>query len=72
MDKRKKFVKCRFAWQEGFGVFSYGKSQVDKVARYILNQEAHHAKHTFNEEYILFLKINGIDYDEKHLFRDMI
>src|SRR6185436_4003962 len=46
----------KFNWQEGFGAFSYSKSQMDDVVNYILNQEDHHKKRTFNEEYLDFLK----------------
>lgn len=64
----KKFVKGKFSWQEGYGAFSYGHSQIETVYNYILNQEKHHAKKTFKEEYIDFLKKFEIDYDEKYLF----
>jgi REP element-mobilizing transposase RayT len=69
--KEKQFVRCQFAWQEGFGAFSYGKSQVDSVVKYIQNQEVHHAKRTFKDEYISFLKLFGIEYDEKYVFHEM-
>ena len=69
--KEKKYVRCQFAWQEGFGAFSYGKSQIESVASYIQNQEVHHAKHTFREEYISFLQLFGIEYDEKYIFHPM-
>ena len=69
--KEKGFVRCRFAWQEGFGAFSYGKSQVDNVVNYIRNQEQHHGKHTFHEEYVELLKIFGIDYNEQYLFKPL-
>ena len=62
----------RFEWQEGYGVFSYGQSQVDKVYKYIQNQEAHHKKQTFREEYLEFLKKFKIDYDEKYIFQELI
>ncbi|MBZ0202793.1 MAG: IS200/IS605 family transposase [Ignavibacteria bacterium] len=62
------WVKGKFNWQEGFGAFSYSKSQIDKVIKYILNQEAHHKKKTFKEEYIGFLRKFEIEYDEKYLF----
>ncbi|MRT92807.1 IS200/IS605 family transposase [Ancylomarina sp. 16SWW S1-10-2] len=64
----KKFVKGKFSWQEGFGAFSYGHSQIDQVYNYILNQEQHHHKTTFKEEYLQFLKRFDVDYDEKYLF----
>ncbi len=64
----KKLVKGKFAWQEGFGAFSYSHSHIDNVYNYILNQEAHHAKVTFKDEYIGFLKKFEIEHDEKYLF----
>jgi REP element-mobilizing transposase RayT len=64
-----KFDKNKhFAWQEGYGVFSYSKSQIDLVVKYILNQQEHHRKRTFHEEYIDILKKSGIKYDERYLF----
>jgi Transposase and inactivated derivatives len=68
----KGFVKGRFEWQEGYGAFSYGKSQVNDVIEYINNQQMHHSKKTFKEEYIEFLKKFEIDYDEKYIFKDLI
>lgn len=62
------WVKGKFNWQEGFGSFTYSRSQIDTVIKYILNQEEHHRKKTFKEEYIDFLKKFEIDYDEKYLF----
>lgn len=66
--KEKGFVKTRFAWQEGFGAFSYGQSQLDSVSRYIRNQEEHHGKHTFIDEYKALMDIFNIEYDEKYIF----
>ena len=63
-----RWVKGKFNWQEGFGAFSYSRSQIDTVIKYILNQEEHHKKKTFKEEYIDFLKKFEIEYDEKYLF----
>jgi len=60
--------KKRFAWQEGFGCFSYGQSQIKKVYHYIENQEKHHEKSTFKSEYIGFLKKYEINYDDRYLF----
>ena len=57
-------------WNEGFGVFSYNKDQVSRVYNYILNQEEHHSKQTFKEEYFQFLKDFDIEYDERYLFRE--
>jgi len=66
--KEQKWVKGKFSWQEGFGAFSYSKSQIDTVVNYILNQEEHHNKKTFKEEYLDFLKKFDIEYQEKYLF----
>ncbi len=58
-----------FRWQEGYGAFSYQKSSLSKVATYIENQELHHKKITFPDEYKQFLKKFEIDYDEKYIFK---
>jgi REP element-mobilizing transposase RayT len=63
------FVKGKFSWQEGYGAFSYSKSQVQTVYDYILNQEEHHRKRTFREEYIDLLNKFEIEYNEKNLFK---
>ena len=63
-----KYVKGKFAWQEGYGVFSYSHSQIQNVCNYILNQEEHHAKRTFKQEYMSFLKKFEVEYNEKYLF----
>ena len=62
----------RFEWQEGYGVFSYSQSQIDKVYKYIQNQEAHHKKQCFKDEYIEFLGKFKIEYDIKYLFQELI
>jgi len=62
----------RFEWQEGYGVFLYGQSQVEKVYKYIHNQEAHHKKQTFRNEYLDFLKRFKVEYNERYIFQDMI
>ena len=62
----------RFEWQEGYGVFSYSQSQVDKVYQYVLNQAVHHQKQTFRDEYLGLLKRFKIDYDEQYIFQDLI
>jgi len=62
------FAKHKFQWQDGFGAFSYGHSQLDIVYQYILNQEQHHKKRTFREEYLDFLEKFEIEHDEKYLF----
>lgn len=63
-----KWVRGKFNWQEGFGAFSYGHSQLDTVIAYINNQEAHHKKKTFREEYLEFLEKFHVMYDDKYLF----
>ena len=57
-----------FAWQEGYGAFSYGQSQIETVFNYIKNQEEHHKRETFREEYIQFLKKFNVPYKEEYLF----
>ena len=57
-----------FAWQDGYGVFSVSKSNVPDVIEYIKNQRGHHARQTFEEEYLSMLKLNDIDYDERYVF----
>jgi REP element-mobilizing transposase RayT len=59
-----------FAWQEGYGAFSYSKSHVPGVIRYIQNQEEHHKKETFLEEYQKFLKVFEVEYDEQYIFKE--
>lgn len=61
-----------FAWQEGYGAFSYSKSHVDAVIRYIQNQEAHHKKETFLDEYRNFLKAFEIDFEEQYIFKEPV
>ena len=65
----KKLVKGKFSWQEGYGAFSYSHSQIENVYNYILNQEEHHKKRTFREEYIDFLKKFNVEYDKQYLFK---
>lgn len=64
----KGWVPSKFSWQEGFGAFSYSRSQIDSVIRYILNQEEHHRKKTFRSEYLTFLKDFDIPYEDRFLF----
>ena len=59
-----------FAWQDGYGAFSVSPSLLDKTIQYIQNQEVHHKKRTFEEEYRLFLDAYGIKYDERYAFSD--
>lgn len=58
----------RFTWQEAYGAFSVGASQVPATIAYINNQAKHHSRRDFEEEFVLFLRKNGIEFDEKFLF----
>jgi REP element-mobilizing transposase RayT len=64
----KKWVKGKFSWQIGYGAFSYSNSQLERVIKYVLNQEEHHKRKSFKEEYLEFLSKFEIDYDDKYLF----
>lgn len=64
-------LSSAFAWQEGYGAFSYSKSQVDDVIRYIQNQEIHHKKETFLDEYRKFLKSFEIEWEEQYIFKEL-
>jgi putative transposase len=64
----KKWLKCKFSWQEGFGAFSCSRSDMDAVIHYIQNQEYHHRCMTFREEYIKILKEYAVEYDDRYLF----
>ena len=63
-----KWLKQKFNWQEEFGAFSYSHSHIDKVYKYVLNQEEHHKKKTFREEYIGLLNKFEIPHEERFLF----
>jgi len=65
-------TKERFEWQEGYGAFSYSKSHIDNVYRYIANQEEHHRKQTFRQEYVDFLDKFDVPYDERYIFEDLV
>lgn len=66
--KKQPWMPFDFAWQRGYGAFSYSKSQTDAVVRYVLNQETHHQKKTFREEYLEILRKLDIDFEEQYLF----
>jgi len=57
-----------FAWQEGYGAFSIGISDVERTVAYIENQEAHHRRKSFQQEFLAFLKKHGIEYDERYIW----
>jgi len=65
----KRWVRGRFSWQEGFGAFSYSRSQLDTVIRYIRNQQKHHARKSFREEYGALLDRFGVVYDPRYIFK---
>ena len=65
-------TKNRFEWQEGYGIFSYGQSQVEAVYNYIRDQEAHHKIRRFKDEYLEFLRKYKIEYDEQYIFQELI
>ncbi|MCF0058982.1 IS200/IS605 family transposase [Dyadobacter sp. CY356] len=64
----KKWTNYKFGWQEGYGVFSYSHSHISSVINYVLNQEEHHRKKTFKEEYHDFLKKFEVPFDDQYLF----
>jgi len=64
----KRWVAGRFSWQEGFGAFSHSRSQLGTVIRYIENQQKHHAKKSFREEYVELLEKFAVDYDRRYIF----
>lgn len=63
-----RWVAGKFNWQEGFGAFSYGHSQLDKVIKYIANQEAHHQQRSFKQEYLGFLRKFDIAFEDRYVF----
>ncbi len=62
------WIKGKFSWQEGYGAFSYGHSQLNTIIRYIQNQEKHHARRSFRSEYLTLLRKFDIAFDDKYLF----
>ena len=66
---KNKWVHGRFSWQEGYGAFSYGHSQLNTIVRYIQNQEKHHSRRTFQEEYLTLLRKFDIAFEEKYVFK---
>ncbi|MGI9069160.1 MAG: IS200/IS605 family transposase [Pyrinomonadaceae bacterium] len=65
---KNKWVRGKFSWQEGYGAFSYGHSQLDTIIRYIQNQEKHHKRRSFKDEYLAWLKKYEIPFEEKYVF----
>ena len=68
---KKGIVRGHFEWQEGYGAFSYSHSQIDQVAKYIINQEQHPKKRTFRDEYLALLKKFNTSYDERYILKDV-
>ncbi|MHC4662246.1 MAG: IS200/IS605 family transposase [Planctomycetota bacterium] len=73
-SKSSKWIKeefktlSEFAWQSGYGIFSVSQSKRDQVVRYIQNQEEHHRKTTFKDEFRKLLELHGIEFDEKYVW----
>ena len=63
------WVAGRFSWQEGFGAFSYSRSQLGAVIRYIENQQKHHTRRSFRDEYVELLEKFGVQYDRRYIFK---
>jgi len=66
---KEKLTARKFQWQEGYGAFSYSRSQIDAVTKYIINQQEHHKKYSFVEEYTEMLNKFEIPYDERYIFK---
>ena len=64
----KGWMRGKFAWQEGYGAFSYCRDEVDTLVRYVMNQEEHHRRATFKEEYLKILRDFDVPYDDRFLF----
>jgi putative transposase len=64
----KRLIPNRFSWQDGYGSFTYSKTQIDDVIKYILQQPVHHKKKSFKEEYLELLRKNDIKYSDDYLF----
>ncbi len=65
-------TKERFEWQPGYGVFSYRQRDIDQIYNYVKNQEIHHQKKSFKDEYLELLKEFEVEYDEQYLFQELI
>lgn len=66
---KNKWVHGKFSWQEGYGAFSYGHSQLNTIIRYIQNQEKHHSRRSFKDEYLTLLRKFDIAFDDKYVFK---
>ena len=68
---RSRWVRGRFSWQEGFGAFSYSQSQLGTVIRYIQNQQKHHQKRSFHDEYVGLLNKFDVPFDQRYVFKSI-
>jgi len=66
--KDKRLSTYKFEWQHGYGAFTHSRMQIDTVVNYILNQEQHHKKKSFKDEYLEILFKNGVEFKEEYLF----
>lgn len=66
--RQQSWMKAKFKWQDGYGAFSYSRSHIGSVVKYLNNQEQHHQKQTFKAEYLNFLNKFEVKYEEKDLF----
>jgi putative transposase len=66
---KKGYIRGRFQWQEGYGAFSYGQSQLDRIYKYVINQKTHHEKISFEYEYKAFLEKFNVAHEERYLFK---
>jgi putative transposase len=64
-----RWVGCRFSWQEGFGAFSVSHSHLSNIIAYIRDQDTHHRRKSFREEYLKFLEKHDVPYDQRYIFR---
>jgi len=64
-----RWIGCRFSWQEGFGAFSVSHSHLGRVANYIHNQEVHHRRKSFQQEYVEFLERHRVPFDQRYIFK---
>jgi len=67
-----KFTKTKFSWQEGYGAFSYSHSHLQRVINYINNQEKHHTKVKFVDEYKSFLKAFEVEFSDSYILKDPV
>jgi REP element-mobilizing transposase RayT len=66
--KENRFSEFKFEWQKGYGAFTHSKSKIDTVVKYIVNQDNHHKKSSFRDEYLEMLRNNGVEFDEAYVF----